>query len=92
MATYKVWLTVKDRYGNIKELDGGNIDVKLDEAHITKIEQAIALDSYLRKDALQDVHDELDATFATDAEVAQQVDKSTIKYGGFFDPTDGGNN
>lgn len=30
MATYKVWLTVKDRYGHVKELDGGNIEVSQD--------------------------------------------------------------
>ena len=28
MATYKVWLTVKDRYGHVKELDGGNIHIQ----------------------------------------------------------------
>ena len=31
MAKYKVWLTVKDSYGNTKELDGGNIDINLSE-------------------------------------------------------------
>lgn len=29
MATYKVWLTVKDSYGNIKEVEGGTINVDL---------------------------------------------------------------
>jgi hypothetical protein len=28
MATYKVWLTVKDRYGLTKELDAGNIEIQ----------------------------------------------------------------
>ena len=27
MATYKVMLTVKDRYGQTKELNGGNIEI-----------------------------------------------------------------
>jgi hypothetical protein len=31
MATYKVWLTVKDRYGSVKELDSGNINIDFDE-------------------------------------------------------------
>ena len=31
MATYKVWLTVKDSYGNIKEVEGGTINVDLSE-------------------------------------------------------------
>lgn len=29
MATYKVWFTVRDGYGNIKEVEGGAIDVDL---------------------------------------------------------------
>ena len=37
MAKYKVWLTVKDRYGNTKELDGGNIDINLDEEDVETI-------------------------------------------------------
>ena len=37
MAKYKVWLTVKDNYGNIKELDGGNIDINLDEEDVENI-------------------------------------------------------
>ena len=37
MAKYKVWLTVKDSYGNTKELDGGNIDVDLDEKDVDTI-------------------------------------------------------
>lgn len=28
MATYKVLLTVKDRYGHVKELDAGNIKIQ----------------------------------------------------------------
>ena len=41
MAKYKVWLTVKDRYGNTKELDGGNIDVNLDEEDVDTIVENI---------------------------------------------------
>jgi hypothetical protein len=39
MAKYKVWLTVKDRYGSIKELDAGHIDIdtKLTDDDIAKI-------------------------------------------------------
>lgn len=39
MAKYKVWLTVKDRYGSIKELDAGNIEVenKLSDEDISKL-------------------------------------------------------
>lgn len=37
MAKYKVWLTVKDSYGNTKELDGGNIDIDLDKEDVDSI-------------------------------------------------------
>ena len=37
MAEYKVVLTVKDRYGNVKDIDGGNIDVNLEKAEIENI-------------------------------------------------------
>lgn len=36
-ATYKVWLTVKDSYGNTKELDGGNIDINLGKEEVDTI-------------------------------------------------------
>ena len=36
-AKYKVWLTVKDSYGNTKELDGGNVDINLDEEAVETI-------------------------------------------------------
>lgn len=36
-AKYKVWLTVKDSYGNTKELDGGNVDINLDEEAVDTI-------------------------------------------------------
>lgn len=44
MATYKVWLTVKDSYGNTKEIDGGNITVdrdKLTEEDLSVIKEAV---------------------------------------------------
>ena len=37
MAKYKVWLTVKDSYGNTKELDGGNVDINLDKDDVHTI-------------------------------------------------------
>ena len=37
MAKYKVWLTVKDSYGNTKKLDGGNVDINLDEEDVDTI-------------------------------------------------------
>jgi hypothetical protein len=41
MAKYKVWLTVKDSYGNTKELDGGNVDISLDEEDVDNIVDSI---------------------------------------------------
>jgi hypothetical protein len=40
-AKYKVWLTVKDSYGNTKELDGGNVDINLDEETMDTIVDSI---------------------------------------------------
>ena len=40
-AKYKVWLTVKDSYGNTKELDGGNVDINLDEETVDTIVDSI---------------------------------------------------
>lgn len=37
MAKYKVWLKVKDSYGNTKELDGGNIDINLNTEDVETI-------------------------------------------------------
>ena len=37
MAKYKIWLTVRDLFGNTKELDGGNIDINLDKDDVENI-------------------------------------------------------
>lgn len=85
MATYKVWLTVKDSYGNTKEIDGGTINVDLatltpDE--VNQLEEALPLEDYLKK---TEIPTELD-NYATDEELAQSIkDASTVKYSGFFD-------
>lgn len=82
MATYKVWLTVKDSYGNTKEVEGGTINVDLatltpDE--VNKIEDALPLENYLRKDEMVE---ELDPHFAKDEAVEDAI-KQTVKYGDF---------
>lgn len=83
MATYKVWLTVKDAYGNTKEVDGGTINVDLatltpDE--VDQIESALPLEDYVKKATL-DTELEL---YATDKEVAHAVENSdAIKYSNF---------
>lgn len=85
MATYKVWLTVKDSYGNTKEIDGGNINVDLatltpDE--VDQIEKALPLEDFLKK---SEIDTELDH-FATDVEVENAVQNTgSIKYSGFFE-------
>lgn len=48
MAKYKLVLTVKDNYGKEKEIDGGEIDIALDELsaqEITTIADALELDA-----------------------------------------------
>ena len=77
MAKYKIWLTVKDRYGNTKEIDGGNIDVGLDgltPEDIDIIEEQLPLEEYLKKSETD--------YLATDEEVAA---RNTIRYSDFFD-------
>jgi effector-binding domain-containing protein len=80
MATYKVWLTVKNSAGATKEIDVGNINVDVDMENLTpemlsKIEEALSLKDYLKKD-------EIPTELATDAEVATAV-QNTVKYSGF---------
>lgn len=44
MATYRVWLTVKDSYGNTKEIDGGTISIsqdRLTEEDLKEIKDSI---------------------------------------------------
>ena len=77
MATYKVWLTVKDSFGNTKEVDGGTIDVNLAESLTTEdiahIEEALPLEEYLKKSETD--------YLATDAEVEHAVENNdSIKY------------
>ena len=76
MATYKVWLTVKDSYGNTKELDGGVINVDLAALtpdDISQIEEALPLEDYLKKSETD--------YLATDIEVEHAVENNdSIKY------------
>lgn len=91
MAAYKVWLTVKDSYGNIKEIDGGSINVdfaELSKEDLDKIENSLTLDNYIKK---TEAVDELNPQFATDEELAQAT-SNTLKYADFeLQPTEGGN-
>ena len=83
MATYKVWLTVKDSYGNTKEVEGGTINVDLatltpDE--LNHIEEALPLEDYIKRENLDT---ELEH-YATDVEVEHAVEHSdAIKYSDF---------
>ena len=79
MATkklYKVWLTVKDSYGNLKELDGGTIGVDLNADILDQIEEALPLEDYLKKSETD--------YLATDTEVQEEVKQvKSIKYSDF---------
>lgn len=83
MAAYKVWLTVKDEYGNLKEVDSGIIDVDLEafsKDELSIIEEALPLEDYIKRENLTI---ELDS-FATDNEVAQALQKiESIRYSDF---------
>lgn len=83
MATYKVWLTIKDVYGNTKEVDGGTINVDLETLtpdEVTQIEKALPLNDFLKK---ADIDKELDH-YATDVELDTAVKTNeTIRYSDF---------
>jgi hypothetical protein len=98
MATYRLWLTVKDSNGNIKEVDGGTVNIDLTELtddEINQIEEALPLERYITKTELDT---ELDK-YATDQEVTDTVvdsiqNNEAIRYGDFefFDENvEGGN-
>lgn len=76
MASYKVILTVRDSYGQVKEVDGGTIDVAfagLSQSDLAKIEDALPLEDYAKKAELD--------MYATDVELKQAIDANTaIKY------------
>ena len=73
---YKVWLTVKDSYGNIKELDGGNIGIDFNQEVLDQIEADLQLNNYLKKSEID--------YLATDLEVKDEVDNiKSIKYSDF---------
>lgn len=80
MATYKVWLTVKDSFGNTKEVEGGTINVDLAELTQDEVEQigsALPLTDYIKRDNLDIELDE----YATDKEVEDAVKQNkSIKY------------
>ncbi len=85
MATYKVWLTVKDCYGNTKEVDGGTINVDLatlTPEEVTHIGDALPLEDYIKR---VDLDTELNE-YAKDTEVEHAVQNSdSIKYTNFFE-------
>jgi len=69
MATYKVWLTVKDSYGNTKEVDGGTINVNLAEMSTADVDKVVK---------------QLDPYFTTETEVTNVVgNNDTLKYSSF---------
>jgi hypothetical protein len=82
MAVYKIWLTVKDSYGNTKELDGGNIDINLDEEDVDNIvdnlKDNIAIEApvYVPEVTLNNMLKFKLTDKATDEELEFDIDKS----------------
>ena len=83
MAKYKVVFTVRDKYGKDKEIDGGTVDIELPtltQEELTRIEEALPLENYLKK---SDIPEELDY-LATDIEVADAIQAAdSIRYADF---------
>ena len=79
MATYKVWLTVKDNYGNLKEIDGGTLNVDLADLtpdEVSQIEQALPLEDYIKRENLDVELEE----YATDDDVEAIKQNKTMQY------------
>lgn len=79
MATYKVWLTVKDSFGNIKEVDGGTLGVDLAELtpdEVTQIEEALPLEDYIKQETLTSTLED----YATDQDIEEIKQNRSIKY------------
>ena len=81
MAKYKVWLTVKDHFGNTKELDGGDISIDFagfSQETMEQIEESLPLEDFIKKSEID--------YLATDEEVVEVVNDATantVKYRGF---------
>lgn len=76
MAKYKVWLTVKDSYGNTKELDGGNVDINLNEEDIDNIVDNINPPVYVPKVTSDNTLKFTLTEDATEEELEFDIDKS----------------
>ena len=92
MATYKVWIKVKNSAGVEKEVDGGFIDVGVSDLTpetLAQLEQKLSLKDYLK---ISDISTELAtfADFATDVEVAEAT-QNTVRYGDFIVKDEVGN-
>lgn len=85
MAKYRVWFTVKDSYGNTKEVAGGTIDLDVGLTDLTQreidcLEEALPLEDYVTR---KDLDVELD-DYATDNEVVEAFqNNSSIRYSDF---------
>jgi hypothetical protein len=85
VAKYKVYFTIKDKYGKTKEVEGGSIDLDvgfmdLDQKEVNYLEEALPLENYLKK---SEIPTELD-TYATDVEVGEAIQSNnSIKYTDF---------
>jgi hypothetical protein len=57
VANYKVMLTVKDCYGNEKEVESGDLNInlaELTEADLKDIEEALPLENFVTKEELEE--------------------------------------
>lgn len=85
MAKYKVYFTIKDKYGKTKEVEGGTIDLDLGLANLTqddlsRLEEALLLENYLKK---SEIPVEL-TEYATDLEVEEAIQNTdSIRYTDF---------
>lgn len=90
MAKYKLIFTVRDKYGKEKEIDGGTVDMDLNELNSTEISvvsKALDLDTYATDQELSEtVTEERRRAEASESNLSNRI----AKYDDYFGANDEG--
>lgn len=81
MATYRLWLTIKDSNGKTKEIDGGTVNIdltKLTEAEATTVAAALDLESYATDVELSDAISGLPLEEVVEEKVPEVIVQDTV--------------
>ena len=85
MAKYKLIFTVRDNYGKEKDIEGGTIDVDLNELNSTEISavsKALDLDAYATDQELSEaITEERRRAEASESDLSNRIDKYDDYFG-----------